>query len=401
MQAVPSSLASSPGAVTAALCALVWLNLELCKRTPAGKLGPALMVIILGALASNLGLIPTGSGDESSSVYSAVFSWVAPLSIFWLLLPVNLRSILSAGAPMIFAFLVGMLGTTLGVMAGMAIIGGPDLLGADYAAASGMYAGTYTGGSVNFNAVALHYNVVERGGLYAAMVAADNIVTALWMVACLVLPRALGSIWPSEVRGGAPPESESESETTQEDLDMDAPEATNAGHLALLIGFGLAVVVASGQLSAWAGEAGLQVPSIVLVSVFALIAAQVPALAQLPGARVLAMLSVYLFLGVIGAYCDVGALGEVGELGPKLLVLAFTTVAVHGALTFAAARLARVDLKVAAVASQANIGGATTALALARSLNRSDLVLPAILMGSLGTALGTFLGFWLAGALGG
>ena len=35
-------------------------------------------------------------------------------------------------------------------------------------------------------------------------------------------------------------------------------------------------------------------------------------------------------------------------------------------------------------------------VALARSLGRPDLVLPAILVGSLGTALGTYLGFAVA-----
>jgi uncharacterized membrane protein len=52
------------------------------------------------------------------------------------------------------------------------------------------------------------------------------------------------------------------------------------------------------------------------------------------------------------------------------------------------------------VASQANVGGATSALALARSLGRSDLVLPAVLIGSLGNALGTFIAFWVVGQVG-
>ena len=51
------------------------------------------------------------------------------------------------------------------------------------------------------------------------------------------------------------------------------------------------------------------------------------------------------------------------------------------------------------MASQANVGGGTSALALARSLGRSDLVLPAILVGSLGMAVGTYLGFLTADLL--
>jgi uncharacterized membrane protein len=56
-----------------------------------------------------------------------------------------------------------------------------------------------------------------------------------------------------------------------------------------------------------------------------------------------------------------------------------------------------IDLAGAAVASQANVGGATSALALAKSLGREDLLVPGILLGSLGTAVGTFLGFVAAG----
>jgi uncharacterized membrane protein len=66
---------------------------------------------------------------------------------------------------------------------------------------------------------------------------------------------------------------------------------------------------------------------------------------------------------------------------------------------FGVARLFGVDLDTAAVASQANIGGGTTALALARSLGRTDLELPAILIGSLGTALGNYLGFMVVALL--
>jgi len=53
------------------------------------------------------------------------------------------------------------------------------------------------------------------------------------------------------------------------------------------------------------------------------------------------------------------------------------------------------DWQMIAIVSQANIGGGTTALALAESFDRKELVLPAILIGSLGNALGTYLGFFV------
>ena len=111
------------------------------------------------------------------------------------------------------------------------------------------------------------------------------------------------------------------------------------------------------------------------------------------------MFAVYLFLAVIGAFCDLASLASAGQLGLTIFLMASTAVLFHGVLTYGAARLMKMDLAAASVASQANIGGGTSALALARSLGRKDLVLPAVLLGALGNALGTFLGFWAAAYL--
>jgi len=57
------------------------------------------------------------------------------------------------------------------------------------------------------------------------------------------------------------------------------------------------------------------------------------------------------------------------------------------------------DWDIVAIASQANVGSSTSAIAIAESLNRNELVLPAILVGTLGNALGTYLGFLVVGIL--
>ncbi|MCO6491846.1 MAG: DUF819 family protein [Phaeodactylibacter sp.] len=83
--------------------------------------------------------------------------------------------------------------------------------------------------------------------------------------------------------------------------------------------------------------------------------------------------------------------------GGRSSTSALTTVLVHGVATFGTARLMKMDLDLAAVASQANVGGGTSALALARGIGCTDLVLPAVLLGSRTTIPGVGIGKGLYG----
>ena len=67
----------------------------------------------------------------------------------------------------------------------------------------------------------------------------------------------------------------------------------------------------------------------------------------------------------------------------------------HGILTIFLGGLLYRDWQMIAIVSQANVGGGTSAIALAETFDRKELILPAILVGSLGNALGTYLGFFV------
>ena len=79
--------------------------------------------------------------------------------------------------------------------------------------------------------------------------------------------------------------------------------------------------------------------------------------------------------------------------GLTLFLFTGMVVLIHGFLILLLGGLTFRDWDMIAIASQANIGGGTSALALAESFDRKELILPAILIGSLGNALGTYLGF--------
>jgi uncharacterized membrane protein len=105
-------------------------------------------------------------------------------------------------------------------------------------------------------------------------------------------------------------------------------------------------------------------------------------------------LGIYIFLAVIGAYCDVAALIQDGQLAIVLFGMILLLVLIHALILFGIGTLFKQDWAVLGIASQANIGGATSALALAKSLNRPYLQLPAVLIGTLGMPLVRISGFW-------
>lgn len=370
--------------VLGVLCLLIFISEIICRYTFLKHLSSSLLVILLGAIFANTGLIPTAS--NAGPVYDNIFNYIAPASIFFLLLGVNLKNITKAGAPMLIAFLIGAVGTMIGVLVALQVIDYKEVFGENYRAIAGMMTGTYIGGSANFNAVAIEYGMLREGAEYTGIVVADNIVTAIWMLITLALPVVMNKIRPH-------PEAISKKEIAK----TPAKKAIDPMQIAFLIGLALFTLILSDRISQWTGGIGFAVPSILILTSIALILAQFKYFQSLRGSNVLGMFSIYLFLVVVGAYCELGALAEVGQKAFEIIIFTVTIVLTHGIFLFLIALLIKMDWKIMAIASQANIGGASTALALSKSFNRDDLLLPAILIGSLGTGLGTYLGFLVAG----
>lgn len=379
----------NPLYIVSFLCLLVAAAEWLCLHTRLKHLSSSLLVIILGAVFANLGLIPSAS--NASPVYDGIFRYVAPLSIFFLLLGVSLKKLKKAGLPMLLMFFVGAAGTITGVLIALQLVSVETIFGDSYNAIAGMMTGTYIGGSVNFNAVALHYDVVREGATYTGVVVADNIITAIWMVVTLSIPKLMGRLRPNpEIRV-----------KEEEPLSNDPHDSERLDplQLSILLGMGLGVLLVSDLISDWLTGLNISFPSILLLTTFALVMAQFRAIQRLCGAKLLGMYSVYLFLAVVGAFCELTALVDVGEHAVGILVLTITIVVVHGLFMFLIGWFFRVDWALIAIASQANVGGGSTALALAKSFNRDDLLLPAILAGSIGSGVGTYFGFLVAGIL--
>ncbi|MFZ9235096.1 MAG: DUF819 domain-containing protein [Algoriphagus sp.] len=368
--------------VAASLCLAVFFSSWLTRFTWGKSVGTPIFVILICAVLANTGLIP--SAMDGHPIYDGVFQYLAPLGIFIALLEVDLKSLKKAGLPLLLLFLLGSLATVIGVLTAWVLVQPADTIGALAPAIAGMYTGTYIGGAINFNAIALHYQVNEAGTLFAAATVVDNLVGTPWIIATLILPKYLQKLIPRKNLASA-----------QIGEKMQSQESIALGPLAALFTMAFMSIAVSKALVIWFP----QVPEILFLTSIALILAQFPAVQQLQGKHTLGYFFILLFLAVIGTLCDLSALVQVGDLALTLILFVTVLILVHGLVIFGVGALFKMDWDMIAVASQANIGGNTTALAAAESLNRPDLLIPGILVGSLGNAIGTYIGFAVASGL--
>ena len=371
---------NDPVYLFAVLCAVAaasdWLG-----KLPAGRwVGGAIISLLFGFALSNLGIIP--SVADGPPLYGQLISVGAPLTIFLLLLDARLQALRRAGLPMLVAFGIGSIGTLIGVATAFWLTNAGDWLGAYAAPVGGMYAATYIGGSANLTAVALQYGVTSEPGLFAATNVVDGVVGTSWLAALVVLVHVL-----HRLQGTRPAPAVLVAERIEDERPV---SLTSVG---ALLSLAFASVWISDRLSAWMGAAGVSFPSMLVLTTVALLMAQVPLVHRLGGAHKLGVFGAYLFITVIGAGCDLEAVAEYGRTGGLLLLFVALAVFIHGLVQFVVGRFLRLSPEVLAIASSANVGGALTIMPVATGLKRMDLLLPGILVGTLGNAIGTYAGF--------
>ena len=351
----------------------------LAERTRWGaRLSGAVVSIGCGFILSNLGVLPA-----SAPAYDLTWSYLVPLAIPLLLFRANLVEIFRRSGPTMLSFSIGVIGTVLGSLGAFWLVD----VGPEGHKLAGIFCATYVGGSMNYMAVAKTLRL-QSADLLAAGVAADNLVMTGYFLVLFALPelrlvkRVFKTRRPGLERAGGGPSGPAGTATA----------TTLAASLALA-----AVMCAAGVLAE--GMLGAPGSSILVVTLLAVVAATaLPRVtAGLAGAPDLGVVLMQVFFAVIGATAHVGT---VLKVGPVLFVFAAVILLVHLAVILVAGRLLRLDIREVVIASNANMGGPTTAAAMAAARRWHGLVVPAILCGTFGYAIASFIGTFLGHVLG-
>ena len=341
----------------------------------AKKLGATMAIIVLGLFIANL----SGWKPEAS-----VSGWVngplTSLAIVELLLAVELRRVLPDARRLLPPFLVSVLATVFAVLACGWLLA--PCLGADASALAALYTATFTGETLNF--VSVGRSLAIPDDLFALATAADYVVFTGWFLLSLVIGRDRHT---PELTSAASDAQTADAQTA------DAPMASGIAHQprswASGLLWGVAVMLVTQLVLILLRGLAWDLPAIIVLTTVALLMAQLPSGGSRVACYDMGLVLIQPFFAVIGLSTTVGGLFG---LGLPVLVYAFLVVAIQALVVLFVRRQQRWALVDSLVASQAAVGGPSTALALASSLGRSSLVLPSLAVGLLGMMLGTYLG---------
>ena len=383
----------------AATAMAIWLEQ---KYKWASRISGAIITLAIALILVNLRVIPA-----SAPVFDdIVWGYAVPLAIPLLLLQTNIRKIWKETGRFLLIFLIGAAGTVAGTLLATVLLSG-TVEGLPGVAA--MMTGSYIGGGVNFTAIADAFHV--SGGLISSATVADNLNMALYFLALLgIAGNAFfrkhythPHIDAVASRGKGDTETLAKQYWTRKnvslkDIAFDMAYAAAIVFLSRLIGNLFSGWIPKNNwflqmLNTFFGSQYVWITnfSVIFATCFHRQAE------EMHGAQELGTWLIYLFFFVIGVPASIGMLIR---NAPILLLFCMIIVLVNMAFCFLGGKLLRFDLEDIILASNANIGGPTTAAGMAISQGWSMLIGPCMLVGTFGYVIGTWLGILVGSLLG-
>jgi len=322
---------------------------------------------LLGLLASNLGLIPSVSAQ-----YEVVNKFLLPLAVPLLLFTADIRRVFRETGKLLVVFVMGSVATIVGTLAAAKLF--PLVaLGQDAWKVAAALCARHIGGAVNYVAVADATGM--SASVQSAGLAADNLVCAVYFTTLFYLARTI------------PPDTAAAPESGA------APASTSKEGMKVLEG---AVAVAVSAVICWLAMevqvhyqlAGFLIPIATAITVVLATAAP-KLLAPLEhSAEAIAGLLMMFFFSAIGANSSVSA---VITTAPSIFFFCLLQIALHLTILLGLGRLFGFSRRDVLIASNANVGGPTTAAGMAAAKGWKSSITPALLVGTFGYATATFI----------
>lgn len=354
------------------------MGISLERHTTIGKaLSAPLTTMAIALVFANVGILPF-----TSPVYQAVNTLAVPFAVPLLLFDSDLQRVVRDTGSLLVAFVLGALATVAGTLVALAALPSTPI------GCACALAARHIGGAINFVAVAETLKLSPT--TVSAAIAADNLVVAAYFCVLFMLAKEEPEE-PSPASGIG----DQDGALAPEDASPSITLATMASSMATA-----AALVTTGKLMTKiilpTGTSALPLTSVLTVVAATMFTRHFTPIRSTGSA--LGVLLVQLFFAASGA---AGSIRLVLQRAPLLLAFSSLQILIHFVVLMGLGRcwMLRCPPNELYLASNANVGGPTTAAAMAQAKGWKKLVLPALLIGILGYSTATPIALALAPVL--
>lgn len=361
--------------------------LWVCKRVSfLGKIGPVLLLYILGVIIGNIGIKPEGM----STLQDIMSSAMVPLAIPMMLFGCTFR--LRETKQQLKALVTGLTAVVIAVIIGYLIFGHNIDEGAKI---GGMLTGVYTGGTINLAALKTMLGV--RNETYILLNSYDMLVSFLYLTFLLTIGiklfRKFLPFKPDALEHGSYARVIKENQENEGDYSQLFTKAgmKDAGRL---LGITLLICAISGGAAMLLPDSMFMVIFILMLTTLGLICSFIKPIHNLKHSYNIGMYFIYIFCIVVASMADLTNLNLTGSLN----LLAYLLVVVFGSLGIQAllARLFKIDADTMVIASVTFINSPPFVPMMAAAMKNRRVLVTGLTLGIIGYAVGNYLGFLIS-----
>lgn len=355
--------------------------LWLCKRVGwLGKIGPVLILYILGIIIGNL-LHPS----KMAQIQDLLSSAMVPLAIPLMLSACKFSK--SQTRSQFLALITGMIAVILAVAFGFLIFGKNISEGSKI---GGMLTGVYTGGTINLAALKTMLGVDEE--TFILLNSYDMVISFLYLTFLLSVGiKLMRKCLPNETSGSGPGEGNEPIDKNEENSYKGLFTREGLKYAGFLILIDLVIIGISAGLGLLAPEGMFMTILILMLTSLGIASSFWKKVKEKQYGYEIGMYCIYVFSIVVASMADLSKF----EIGNSLSILGYLTFVIFGSLfiQFILARTFRIDADTMIVSSVTYICSPPFVPMMAAAMKNRTVLASGLAIGVVGYAAGNYLGF--------